>query len=105
MKRFLKEYGLIGFVIIIFFFLWVMVDPPQQKRASLFINATELREDNRRLNQTVDLLIKELYEEKHMRTICEEAVGRWANDARTRQEVKNEARRLKERAKKKGAKK
>jgi uncharacterized Zn finger protein (UPF0148 family) len=72
------------------------------------VNTTELEQQaslNLTLDRALGALIDELHEEKEAHAVCRETVDRWASDARTRQETKNEARRLRERTKKKGARK
>lgn len=97
-KSFFKNHMLLILLIIAMAIVTYMTVPTLNK-AHGDIDAGAERE--KRLNQTIDLLIEELYEEKHMRSICQEAVERWTTDAKARQEVKNEARRLRERNKKK----
>ena len=109
MKKFLSKYSSFLIMVgIIVFMIYMTAIAIGQKEPAAIINTTELERQaalNLKLDQVLGVLIDELYEEKRARAICEETVDRWAHDARTRQEVKNEARRLRERGKKKGAKK
>jgi hypothetical protein len=109
MRRFMKFLGMhfstlvTAGIIILLFCTSLTIIEQEKKRTDEIANMAG--HSTEQLNNAVDVLIEVYYEEKHLRKICEEMVDRWANDDRTRQEVKNEARRLKERAKKKGVKK
>lgn len=110
MKKFLDKYSSFLLMVGIIAFIICMTTIAISGRLGpvAIINATELERQanlNLTLDRVVTVLIEELDEEREKREVCEAMVDRWAADARTRQEVKNEVKRLRKKAKKKGVKK